>query len=120
MKSKQRSRPLIVHAHLKKKKSATPTAWKRTDVNTCWVGRVLALRGIPTCAFCASQMRHHHVHFYVCFSEEWTLSGERWVPATASLSEPEGIADVTSTEGKRFRLSTLAKPIDAPCSKHMQ
>ena len=50
--------------------------------------------------------------FHVCFSQERTLSGKRWV--TASLAEPEGIADVTSTESQRFRPSTLAKPIDAP------
>ena len=56
--------------------------------------------------------------FYVCFGQERTLSGKRWV--TASLAEPEGIADVTSTESQRFRPSTLAKPVDAPCSKHMQ
>ena len=55
--------------------------------------------------------------FYVCFRQERTLSGKRWV--TASLVEPEGIADVTSTESQRFRPSTLAKPIDAPCSQHM-
>ena len=55
---------------------------------------------------------------YVCFSQERTLSGKRWV--TASLAEPEGIADVISTESQRFRASTLAKPIDAPCPKHMQ
>ena len=55
---------------------------------------------------------------YVCFSQEWTLSGKRWV--TASLAEPEGIEDVTSTESQRFRASRLAKPIDAPCPKHMQ
>ena len=56
--------------------------------------------------------------FYVCFSQERTLSGKRWV--TASLAEPEGIADVTITESQRFRPSTHAKPIDTPCSKHMQ
>ena len=54
--------------------------------------------------------------FCVCFSEERMLSGKRWV--TASLTEPEGIVDVTSTESQRFRPSTIAKPIDAPCLKH--
>ena len=44
------------------------------------------------------------------------LSGKRWV--TASLAEPETIADVTSTESQRFRPSTLAKPIDTPRSKN--
>ena len=63
-------------------------------------------------------MRQHHVHFYVCFSQERTLSGKRWV--TASLAEPEGIADVTSTETQHFWPSTLAKPVDASRSKHMQ
>ena len=56
--------------------------------------------------------------FCVCFGQERTLSGKRWV--TASLAEPEGISDVTSTESQRFRLSTLAKPVDASRSKHMQ
>ena len=51
--------------------------------------------------------------FCVCFSQERTFRGKRWV--TASLAEPEGIADVTSTENQRFRPSTLAKPIDARC-----
>ena len=58
--------------------------------------------------------------FYVSFSEGRTLSGKRWVPATASLAELGGIADVTSTESQRFRPSTLAKPVDASRSKHMQ
>ena len=39
---------------------------------------------------------------------------------TASLAELEGIADVTTTESQRFWPSTHAKPVDAPCSKHMQ
>ena len=58
--------------------------------------------------------------FHVCFGQERTLSGKRWVQATASLAELEGIADVTSTESQRFRPSTLTKPVDASRSKHMQ
>ena len=46
------------------------------------------------------------------------LSGEGMV--SVNLAEPEGIADATSTETQRFRPSTLAKPVDASRSKHMQ
>ena len=55
--------------------------------------------------------------FYISFSRERTLGGKRFV--SASLAAPEGIADVTNTESRRFRQSPLAKAIDAPRSEHV-
>ena len=55
--------------------------------------------------------------FYIESSRERALRGKRFV--LASLAAPEGIADVTNTESRRFRRSPLAKAIDAPRSEHV-
>ena len=62
-------------------------------------------------------MRHQIFGFFICFSRQRTLGGKRFV--SASLAAPEGIADVTNTESRRFRQSPLAKAIDAPRSEHV-
>ena len=53
--------------------------------------------------------------FCIDSSRQRTLGGKRFV----SASLPEGIADVTSTESRRFRQSPLAKAIYAPRSEHV-
>ena len=55
--------------------------------------------------------------FFIGFSRQRTLGGKRFV--SASLAAPEGIADVTNTESRRFRQSPLAKAIDVPRSEHV-
>ena len=55
--------------------------------------------------------------FHIGSSRERTPSGKWFV--SASLAAPEGIADVTNTESRRFRQSPLAKAIDAPRSEHV-
>ena len=68
-------------------------------------------------AYSPSQMRHQIFGFFIGFNRERTLSGKRFV--SVSFAAPEGIADVTNTESRRFRQSPLAKAIDAPRSEHV-
>ena len=53
--------------------------------------------------------------FFIASSRERSLGGKRFV--SASLAASESIADVTSTESRHFRQSTLEKTIDAPRSE---
>ena len=55
--------------------------------------------------------------FYIESSRERALRGKWFV--SASLAAQEGIADVTSTESRRFRQSPLGKATDAPRSEHV-
>ena len=57
------------------------------------------------------------IGFYIDSSRERTLGGKRFV--SASLAAPEGIADVTNTESRRFRQPPLGKATDAPRSEHV-
>ena len=83
----------------------------------CWACVDPPLR-VPMIAYNPSQMRHHHVRILnVDSNRERTLGGKRFV--SASLAAPEGTANVTNTESRHFRQSTLAKALHAPRSEHI-
>ena len=96
---------------------STPTAWKLTDV----------LLG-SNVGVCRPSTPDSHVHLMPVANEaphgrflhrhQTTSDAQRkTVFVSASLAAQEGIADVTSTESRRFRQSTLGEATDAPRSE---